>query len=723
MKKIFVLLVTLLLFLGVFYQSANQLVKVNAQTEFTYHFPIFVNTDPRYAIFSSIGPDGGTVTNVTVDPRNSNRIFAGTWGNGIYKSVDGGNTWVAKNFGLQSGFIFDIAIDPSNSAHVLATIYHYGIYESMDGGESWWPTSGFPEGCVAYSIVFDPQSPRTVYAGVRLQTIYSPEVLYPGGVYKSTNGGKDWVNKSSNLPQDYIYDIAIDPNNSERLYVALHRFGVYKSLDGAENWKSSNYNIHYRDVRSVDFNPNNSDLYAGMYDGKGVAFLKYGTETWSVIDSTIDQGLYVYHLLVDPINPENLYLATSSGLYRCIGDPYPNYGTDCAQIAHADAFVFDFALDLKSTDASGDITKMYSAVANLGLFKSKDAGNTFAPSYNGIKSNNIVSILNDPDQPAVLYASAYERGVFKSVNEGQTWSRLGNGLSSRLVNQLVFRPGDPAVIYAATEDEGIFISTDRGSSWQPLNSGLPTSTALSSDQGVDSQLSTPNPLSVFEGMDPVDFEAMQFDVSERQGFIQSGTYPPILSITIDPANPSKMIAGTEAFGILKSDDYGMNWTSTNLDYGSVYDAIVDNSQPVYTFFAGVSADGIKASDSERTAWPAMNTGLPDVVDVFSLARAASGRYFAASDDGIFKTNTAGESWQSVGLGGIQINDVWTTPTDPGVVWAASSEGLFRSLDGGNHWIQLGRENLNDQFLTVAQGFGSSSIYFGMNGGNIYHFAP
>lgn len=690
---------------------------VNAQAEpgYRYLFPLFLlNLDPNYAKFSSIGPDGGTVVTVAIDPSNSAILYAGTWGNGIFKSMDEGETWEQKAAGLQVGFIYDIAVDPNASLHLLASNYGFGVYESFDGGETWAPAFGMPEGTVVYSIKFDPSNHNNVYAAVRLKTLPGP--LYPGGVYKSTNGGSNWVKKSSGLPDDYVYDVAMDPRYPNILYAAMHRTGVYKSTNSADSWFSVNNNIHYQDIRSVDVNPVNSHIYVGMWDQKGAAYSTDAGTTWTQMSSAVNQLLSIYGLQLDPNNLGRLYLSTSTGIYRCAGSPYPTGSSVCAQVAHANQFVYDLALDRNSS-------ARYSGVVNFGLHKSVDAGDSFTPSYAGIKSNVILSILNDPANPDVLYTSALGRGVFKSANAGQTWTALTNGMPNNTVNQLVFRPGDSSVLYAATQSAGIFLSTDAGNSWSPANGGLNRSGIVMNEGDRATAGSVFDHPTAFSWMDPVDLEMMQAAMDDQVSMRVTSAYPEILTVSMDPLNPSSMIAGTSGYGIVKSNDGGLNWSTTSLTSGNIHDFLVDTAQPVYTFVAGVQDNGVRVSDSSRMAWPTRNSGMHAGVDVFGLTMAAPGKYYAASESGIYVTNNAGLAWARIGLSGIRFNDVLADPAKANVVWAASSDGLYRSLDGGQQWYRLGRQNLNDQFLTVAQGYGSYDIYFGMSGGNIYRLEP
>ncbi len=171
-----------------------------------------------------------------VDPYDSNIIYAGTW-EMLYTKVLTQVNLDSYYWGLRSPYIYEIAIDPLNSDHLLASVYENGIDQSFDGGNTWSPVAGFDGYSVVYSIDFDssislsePTRSGTVYAAVRQETIILPTGnIYPGGVWKSIDGGDSWgevTNKDNGFyEEDYIYDLAIDPNHPSTIYTANHRTG------------------------------------------------------------------------------------------------------------------------------------------------------------------------------------------------------------------------------------------------------------------------------------------------------------------------------------------------------------------------------------------------------------------------------------------------------------------------------------------------------------------
>jgi photosystem II stability/assembly factor-like uncharacterized protein len=683
--------------------------QVLGSSEYQNFIPLIINESIESTSFSSFGPDGGTIGTIEIDPNNPNVVYAGTWGNGIYKSPDRGVTWIPLNNGLVSGFLFDIAVDPANSLNMLVSAYHHGAYISRDGGANWIKTNGMPQETVVYSFAYDPTDTDIVYAAVREQTVYEPEVRYPGGIYRSIDGGQSWVKISSGLPDDYVYEVLVDPNNVSILYAGLHKTGVYKSTNSGKNWFSVNNNIHYRDVRSMDINPLNGTLYVGLYDGRGVAFSKDGGASWSKIDSSITQSVYVYSLVLNPQDFTSLYLSGPDGIYRCSGSPYPSQSSACKRIAHGGEYVFAVALDRTSSI-------IYSGLQDACLFKSADNGASFQPSYAGIKANVINTLINDPDHPEILYASALGRGLYKSTDQGSTWTHLSNGVPKGNVNQLIFRPGNSNVIYAATQSEGIFMSNNAGASWSALNQGVSFASKESlGEKGRFQGEGFNHP--AYEWMDPVDIEAMRNPIET----ISKETYTEILSIGIDPSNTARMIAGTAGNGILKSNDSGSSWMTTDLSSGSVYAFMVDLNQSNYIHYAGVLDAGVRRSDTSRNAWPTAHSGMHAGADVYGLAMASSGVYYAATESGVYMSNDAGGSWLQTGLAGIALTDIFVHPSNHQVLYASSTNGLYQSLDAGVNWSLVSELLLNNRFLTIAQGYGFDSVYFGMSGGNIYRF--
>ena len=166
-------------------------------------------------------------TSIAIDPTNSQVLYLGTQGNGIYKSTDGGHTWISAWAGA-SRFVRMLAIDPVNTK-ILFAANDDGVYKSADGAATWNETSlmtSVPYTFFANSVVIDPSTPGTLYAGTT------------GGVYKSTDDGGAWTAMTTGFTESTeITNLAIDPVNPQVLYASTTmNFAPYRTTDGGAHW-------------------------------------------------------------------------------------------------------------------------------------------------------------------------------------------------------------------------------------------------------------------------------------------------------------------------------------------------------------------------------------------------------------------------------------------------------------------------------------------------------
>jgi photosystem II stability/assembly factor-like uncharacterized protein len=634
--------------------------------------------------------------------------------------VDGGETWVAKSEGLESPYIYEIAIDPNNTDHILVSAYEHGINQSLDGGETWAPVNHhMPEPAVVYSIDFDPTNSSIVYAAVREPTRVSSSgvKIYPGGVYKSTDNGKNWIKKSNGLPEDYIYDLAIDPNNPDVIYTAQHRTGVYKTINGGESWDNKTNNMIDQDVRSVYVTPDSSRVYIGFWDGYGFSYSNNGGDTWVSVSSTNRANLYVYEVQADPNHPSTVYLSTHSGVHRCEN---PSSSSSCTLLDYKDILVFDLELDVNNpAHSTGRTEIMYVGLQHYTVHRSNDLGASFDDSYEGIRANIVNSMLVNPTDPSTQYMSVYGRGVFKSDDNGITWYPLYNGLTSRFINQIAFRPGNDDVIYAAAQNGGVYWSEDAGLSWFSANIGLNRSDKQESfSEEYSGDFDNPT---VYGWMDPVDIEALRID-EEEQGGTRGTSLPDCTTISFDPNDVSKMVVGTGDNGLKLSNDFGKTWTSSYSTSKPIYDSLADTYASPYLFFIGLKDEGVRYAKADRSDWRLRNEGMHDSADVYALANAGGGVYYAGTESGIYKTTNAGASWVSCNLVGITVNDILVDLS--GTIWAATGEGLYRSTDAGGSWMEYTPgQFFNKSMISLAQIPDSTDIYVGTDGGNMYRITP
>lgn len=714
-RKIWIFIVLLLVVIPLFGTGAT----VSAQGgEIVTFFPIFFHeNDPYYAY----GLDGGTVEGIVIDPIDSNILYANSWGDGVYKSTNGGQTWVNRSVGLETGFIYELAIDPSNTQHILASDYEHGLKQTINGGDTWTAVTGITPGSVIYSIDFNPQNSSIVYVGLREPSIYvnGVAVAWPGGVFKSTDGGSTWVRKDSDLPsnpyRDYVYDLAIDPNQPNTIYAAMHRTGVYKTTNGGESWVEKNNTMIDGDVRSVQVTPDSSRVYIGFWDGYGLSYSTNGGDSWTSVSWTNNANLNVWEAQVDPHHPSRVYLSTSTGIYRCEN---PSSTSSCDVFAHGGRFTFDLTLDVHGPVNSAGYTKvMYTGLQHFAVFKSTDAGQSFKPSYKDIRANIINAILVDPSNPDIQYVSSEARGLFKTVDNGTTWSSLHDALPIEYINDLALRQLQPNVIFAGTKYNGIAYSNNYGQNWLSGNSGL----SRSEDSGGSFDAAEGTTAEIYSWMDPVDLENMLAALPPTGGdrSVASNDVTAI-GFHLDPAQSQSMFVGTNGAGVKLSSNGGLSWSASGLSSGIVTDSLVNPSGTGGKYFISLESAGVKSSTDMYT-WTNLNSGLPG--NVYALANIpGTSTYFAGTDNGIYRITSS--TWLPVGASGLKVTDILVHPGNATWLWATTNKGLYYSTSSGLTWSYYALPGIpNRNMLTIVPIPGTDDFWIGTNGGDLYRFAP
>jgi len=274
----------------------------------------------------SQGMTHSRVISFAIDPLFPANVFAGTKGDAVFKSYNGGQSWVSKRAGLEdvtiSSVVHQLVFVPGSSQHLFAAT-SMGVFESEDAGDSWFKRmNGMIEVLMVITIDLDPNQPQTAYAGTSggvYKTIdgagmwekvnnglVSPEVLKSSralgvtrikvgphdsqnvyiatlaGLYKTTNGAQSWRKIGESLPDHMLSDLVLDPSRRNVLYVSSRK-GVHKSTDGGETWQSMNAGLDNLNIRALAMSPLDSNsLYVGT-NGSGLYRSRDGGLSWESI--------------------------------------------------------------------------------------------------------------------------------------------------------------------------------------------------------------------------------------------------------------------------------------------------------------------------------------------------------------------------------------------------------------------------------------------------------
>ncbi len=565
---------------------------------------------------TGINPEA-MIYSMDIDSKNSKNIYAAT-DKGVYKSTDAGKTWKQKKSGLPKLKAMNIVVDPVNTDTVYVTLWanpgswHWkgGVYKSINGGDSWKSiNNGLPKNmgkesgftCNYTTLVIDKHNPEVLYTG---NMPWTPDP----GVYKTTNGGDswDWITRADtndkNMDLGWIPDtgvspmaMTIDPVSSNRILfgTSMHLFetensGVtwkqlYTKSDKNGYWKGEGFETTCVETISVD--PTNSNnVYAGYWD---IGFLKSidGGKSFKKTDHGMRYKDNTFDIIVDPDSPNIIYAScgwweeNSGEVYRS-----DDYGETWVALNNGipDAQIWSIALDKNSPSES---RILYAASYNNGIYKTIDGGDHWIPVNRGLgvnKNLQVMKILIDPNNSNILYAGleakiiengenskTIQGGLFKSTNAGDTWYRIDRNIPQISVWDIVIPNENSQIIYTAVFSDydhtlkeyfygGVYKSNNGGSSWERLNKGF----------GEEDNLEISS-----LAIDPVNSnilyaattDAPYHDISSGRGIyrsINSGeSWKPINnglgvlyfnSLAIDPLDPSTIYAGSSGNGIYKS---------------------------------------------------------------------------------------------------------------------------------------------------------------------------
>lgn len=201
-------------------------------------------------------PSSNLTPSVVVCRANTNVIYLTRWGEGIFRSTDGGNSWQARSGNLGDPYVYDLAVDPRNCDVAYAATSKLGVYKTSNGG-AYWQTQNSGLGVLELrSLIAAPGSPDRLYAGA------------VSGVYRSNNGGASWT-ATGGLPAASVWALAAPPASPDTVYAGLEGSGVYVSLNGGGFWQAGS-GLDGMRARALAVDPISPQwIYAGRDDGNG----------------------------------------------------------------------------------------------------------------------------------------------------------------------------------------------------------------------------------------------------------------------------------------------------------------------------------------------------------------------------------------------------------------------------------------------------------------------
>ena len=493
---------------------------------------------------------------------------------GIYRSLDAGNSWERVLFVSDSTAGIDIVQHPVNPDILYAAMWERmrgityrrshgqtsGIYKSIDGGDSWSPVNtGLPGGdqMGRIGLAIAQNNPEILYAFIDCKAgnnIFA-------SVYKTTNGATNWQQTNDAVLADinstfgwYFGQIRVDPSNDNRIWVL--GVDLYRSDNGGDSYiqLAGYYNINeiYVDHHAMYIHPATGFIVHGN-DGGLYVSTNYGNNWTKVNNLPLTQ---FYAIEVDYLNPQRIYGGTQdNNTIRTLTGALD----DWQRILGGDGFYT--LVDYTNSNI------IYAEYQWGNLFRSDNGGNNFsyiAGAFSGDRTNWSSPYIMHPTDPQTLFFGTYR--VWKTTNRGNSWTAISGDLTHSLAGSgfstlttLAISTLNPSRLLAGSDDGRVHLSVNGGANWTDISSGLPLRwiTRVAFDPFASNTIYVT--VSGFRWDEPHPYVFRSVNLGQTWEGI-SGNLPelPVNVIVADPGLQNRLFAGTDA-GVFYTSNGGQQW--------------------------------------------------------------------------------------------------------------------------------------------------------------------
>lgn len=361
------------------------------------------------------------VINTAVNPENPTLLYSGTNGNGLFRSLDRGSTWNLSQIGLHATQVSTLLAGTKDQQRLIAGVYGGGVQQTFDGGESWFHLgANLSNGKIA-GLVTNPANPNLVFA-----------LTETAGLYRCNLIGACWLHIDIDFPSDFLPSAAFDLD---------HPFGHISFLE-------SQMQENTRDFLAVSGSPALLSLVFAPSDPQ-IAYLgSSGTGIYKSIDNGVTwqpSGLAhkkIVSIAIHPQNSGSIFAAAPDQIFRS-----NNGGASWGNLGLTGLEIYAVALDSNANLYAGTSDGIY-----------RYAANGWSPL--ALQGLEVTTIANSHQiRSSRLYAGTTD-GLFISHNAGQTWDFGPEQLTGLTVQSVSFDPADPAIVFVSTTTHGVLRFVD-----------------------------------------------------------------------------------------------------------------------------------------------------------------------------------------------------------------------------------------------------------------------
>ncbi len=671
-------------------------------------FPLLLASQPadlfRDLRFRLVGPfRGGRVVAVAGVPSQPNVYYFGGVGGGIWKTTDGGGTWLPVSDGqLKTSSVGAIAVADSDPNVVYAGMGEScvrgnasngdGVYKSVDGGKT-WRNVGLEDSQTIGAVRVHPRNPDIVYVAA-LGHLWGPNDMR--GVYRSTDGGANWKQVLTRGRDAGAVDLAMDPGNPRVLYASFWQVrrnpyhfdsggpgsGLFKSTDGGDTWTDISHAPGLpRGVEGrigVTVSPANPERVWALVEAAdgGVFRSDNAGRTWTKVNeqNILRQRAWYYdHIFADPQNADTVY-ALNTGMYRSIDG-----GRTFAAIRtpHGDNHDLWIAPDnpqrmIESNDGGANITY--------------DGGRTWS-TINNQPTAQFYRVALDNDFPYNIYGAQQDNSTVRTASRtsgggitDHEWYDVGGGESGWIAPD----PRDSQIVYAGSYD-GLLTRQDHRTGQSRDINAWPDNTMGYGVEAMKYRFQWSYPIA----FSPHDPKTLYIGANVLLKTTNEGQSWEVISPDLTRNDKSKM--GTSG-GPITQDN-------TSIEYYCTIFTFMESPVTKGVIWTG-SDDGLVhvTRDAGKNWSNVTPKDMPEWIQINSIdasAHDAGTAYVAGtmykSDDFrpyLYKTTDYGQTWKKI-VNGIPAGSftrvVREDPNHKGLLIAGTEFGLYISYDAGENW--------------------------------------